>query len=86
MKWEMTCNPFTCIQMGKDLQRSLLPRHLGTVGFGKRSVDGILLAFKIKDFSMGPLGFPHWCLPVDLSDNLAAHSFMLTPGQERIFF
>ena len=41
---------------------------------GKGREDGILYAFKMKEFSVGPLGLSQWHLPAGLSDNLAPHS------------
>ena len=53
---------------------SLLSCSLKAAGMGKGGEDGILYAFKMKEFSVGPLGLSQWHLPAGLSDNPAPHS------------
>ena len=65
LKWEMS---------GRWVLCSLLSCSLKTAGMGKGREDGILNAFKMKEFSVGPLGLSQWHLPAGLSDNLAPHS------------
>lgn len=65
LKWEMNGSWALC---------SLLSRSLKTAGIGKGSEDGILFAFQMKEFRVGPLGLSQWHLPAGLSDNPASHS------------